>query len=1062
MESGGSDVSVLLDQTKSPGSNQPDMIDPFTGWGVRFREPNGLETALDHDLMGRVIQVTPMGGTVTREAPTTISYSTAFPASITLTRNSGGELDYSKVTFDGFGRAVEERTKAPTTLSGTTPQVNEIVRNTVYDGEGRVKSISTWGAGGLTEFKNPDAFGRPTLLTPPDGNAAEIELTYKGDRLVETRTKVGNPVLTAVTRQYSDRFGRIFKVEEPTGGAKAEYGFDVSDRLRRVDLTSLASIAAPPLITQPTRTFNYDGRGFLTAEQHAEANLVQYQQLDGLGNPLRIDQAGVSSLTLSYDKAARLTGVTELAQGGRELVAYTYAAPGTSTASNLRAGQLTKIESFNYFDDRPDPSAGNALKDYRGLVTEDLEYGQVEGRLSKRTTKIEGQWNAVNATTWAAVPKILEAAFDQTAGFDAIGNLISESYPQCTNSALCGTPADFSAFYDYKYGHLTKVLGGVNLAGATAIATSAIYHPSGPVKTLIHAVPSTQPMRFIQTVEFGLSRPSIATVQRGAGGKVQLKQEYGYDGSGNPTQVVRSSVYNDSGTPTQVDTDSFSYDRLSRVVGSTMEGVAQTYVFDAFGNLTRNATSKTTSQIIPADPVLNVVTNRMTGSGVLYDGAGNLTQAPGGVATFGWDRLNRLLNYSASATSKWNFLYTGGGERLRVTDGAWSAGTWTLRSMDGRVLREYSKVGATWQTRDTIWGPNGVLATMGPEGTRHVDVDHLGTPRLIYDTSGNLKDETGATVSVPRKPLMPFGTELKDPLTSLAHASTERHLFTGHERDNVDQGTRLDDVDSMRFRFFSPNYGRFLSVDPVLGSLGSPQSWNLYSYVRGGPLKYVDPLGLIGCAPYGTQGADITCTDRSLDGLGALGEPASGFFGNAAEDPLHGPPQFGERQAARSASKRKCGPGDKVMKALSPISIGVNFPVRIRRLQGVVGNFTLTAKSSGSVKLYIGYGLGLPFGGSTSHSGRLGGASDDNFRAPGTSGSGPSGWTMRVAGSSPIFPQHAFGAAGTLAVDLQDKGPDTASSWSFGAAPSGLLPTASATVGYTFDLLPNNPDTDCE
>jgi hypothetical protein len=37
--------------------------------------------------------------------------------------------------------------------------------------------------------------------------------------------------------------------------------------------------------------------------------------------------------------------------------------------------------------------------------------------------------------------------------------------------------------------------------------------------------------------------------------------------------------------------------------------------------------------------------------------------------------------------------------------------------------------------------------------------------------------------------------------------------------------------------------GRFLSVDPVLGSPGDPQSWNRYAYVRGKPLVFVDPDG---------------------------------------------------------------------------------------------------------------------------------------------------------------------------------------------------------------------------
>ena len=44
-------------------------------------------------------------------------------------------------------------------------------------------------------------------------------------------------------------------------------------------------------------------------------------------------------------------------------------------------------------------------------------------------------------------------------------------------------------------------------------------------------------------------------------------------------------------------------------------------------------------------------------------------------------------------------------------------------------------------------------------------------------------------------------------------------------------------------RFYSTVTGRFVSVDPVVGSPGNPQSWNAYSYVGNNPLHYADPTG---------------------------------------------------------------------------------------------------------------------------------------------------------------------------------------------------------------------------
>ena len=47
----------------------------------------------------------------------------------------------------------------------------------------------------------------------------------------------------------------------------------------------------------------------------------------------------------------------------------------------------------------------------------------------------------------------------------------------------------------------------------------------------------------------------------------------------------------------------------------------------------------------------------------------------------------------------------------------------------------------------------------------------------------------------------------------------------------------------MHARYFSPNLGRFLSVDPVGGEVGSSQSWNRYTYVLNNPIGTVDPDG---------------------------------------------------------------------------------------------------------------------------------------------------------------------------------------------------------------------------
>lgn len=55
--------------------------------------------------------------------------------------------------------------------------------------------------------------------------------------------------------------------------------------------------------------------------------------------------------------------------------------------------------------------------------------------------------------------------------------------------------------------------------------------------------------------------------------------------------------------------------------------------------------------------------------------------------------------------------------------------------------------------------------------------------------------------------------------------------------------------DYMHARYYSPNLGRFLSVDPVGGTVGSSQSWNRYAYVENNPVNLTDPTGKVPVIP---------------------------------------------------------------------------------------------------------------------------------------------------------------------------------------------------------------------
>ncbi len=183
------------------------------------------------------------------------------------------------------------------------------------------------------------------------------------------------------------------------------------------------------------------------------------------------------------------------------------------------------------------------------------------------------------------------------------------------------------------------------------------------------------------------------------------------------------------------------------------------------------------------------------------------------------------------------YAYDADGERVAI----WRSGegtTFTLRDLSGKVLREAVDDGSGgWRWKeDYVWRGGALLATVSADGgLEHYALDHLGTPRLVTDRCG---------MTVARHDYFPYGEEA----TSRTQ-DAERMKFTSHERDFGGSPSTLDDLDYMHARTYSAVLGRFLSVDPVRGSAASPQSFNLFAYVRGNPLALIDCPALGGVKP---------------------------------------------------------------------------------------------------------------------------------------------------------------------------------------------------------------------
>jgi RHS repeat-associated protein len=89
-----------------------------------------------------------------------------------------------------------------------------------------------------------------------------------------------------------------------------------------------------------------------------------------------------------------------------------------------------------------------------------------------------------------------------------------------------------------------------------------------------------------------------------------------------------------------------------------------------------------------------------------------------------------------------------------------------------------------------------------------------------------------------------------------------------------DSNTGLDYANN---RYYSNQYGRFMTPDPYQAQVGGPGdpndpgSWNRYTYTRGDPVNRYDPAGTDDCGPNWVS-------DASLSGPCDIPDPYGGYF----------------------------------------------------------------------------------------------------------------------------------------------------------------------------------------
>ncbi len=756
---------------------------------------------------------------------------------------SGGGCDYTKARIRHFVHMPDTSIKGTAIESVKYPSENRIWYNypgqslsayggtfgkpiaigrVLDDGTSQVSrySYDTGGFFNLTQAIDP--IGRTTNYT----YANQIDLTS-----ISQTTEFGvqqtiaqyvyntrhRPVIYTdasgqITTYTYNNAGQLTSATNPLG-EKTSYRYNASSRLIEVINANNATAAFYTYDSfERIRTFT-DSEGWIaTYDYDAADRLTKIAYPDGTSDQYAYDKLDLASYrdregrqwTYRYDANRRLTSVTD-PLGQRVLFGYS------------RIGNLSSLT---------DPKNNITRWSY-----------DVEGRLSQKTYADNGTLTYTYENTTSRLRSTLDA-LGQSKQYSYTGDnqIAAISYL----NAIHSTPNVVLAYDPY-----FLRLASTTSNGST---TSYDYYPVGSLGAL-NLKQEGGPLAD-STIEYAydaLNRVATRTVQ-GAGAET-----FGYDVLGRLTSHASdlgSFTLGYLGQTAQITSrrlasstlaTSWNYlpnsgDRRLSQISNVGLSVGQYSTYDYVTTPENFVTKVTeTSDVSPAYSSagaqiaaynnLNQLTS-LSGQALIWDANGNLLSD--GQRTYSWDAEDRLIEiaYPDQPGKATIFAYDALGRRTTITSAPAGGGA--------SVVTSYIWCGsAICQARNAA---NAVTRQHYPEGefvpgasaqTFYYGIDQIGSIRRVFKNASD----------APAYSYDPYGVPLQAaaPLTEFGYAK----MFS-----SPDNG-----LDLTLFRAYNPIVGQWLSRDPI-GELINPAG-NLYAYVGGNPVSFIDPLGLAGsvCPP---------------------------------------------------------------------------------------------------------------------------------------------------------------------------------------------------------------------
>lgn len=610
-------------------------------------------------------------------------------------------------------------------------------------------------------------------------------------------TSVSNPhrpgeTIVSTSTQY-DLLDRLTQTTYPdsavstvsyTGSKKTEVDPAQNSKTLKYDsLGDLLSVQEDPSGLNYTTQYSYDSRGLLTkVAQDTQIRAFSYDMLGRLVTAINPESGTVS---FTYDGNDSLITKTD----ARGIVATNKYDLINRLTSTSYSDQSTPAVSYKYDDQSVPFGVGRLAAVDNGITLLKYEQYDALGRITKNSEGVSSQTYEIG----------YEYLLD--------GSLAAETYP-----------SGRVVKYSYDEAGRTSSLAYQSGAETGSYATGVVYASHGALSAM--TLGNGLQNRISYNSRLQPEVLSLGTAAQ-AGSVWQLSNAFSsssqaLDNNGSVRRQFLAVPGQNSGF--QVD---YSYDPLDRLTQAveTVGGNtnwSQTYQYDRFGNraLALPSYMPTGSSSVTLLSSFDASTNRQPGS---FDKAGDYLAD--GLLTYSYDAERRMVAVAGGLAT--TYVYDGLGRRVQKAVA--NSVTTYVYDIFGRMVAEYGS-------------PSGA----GLTGTNYLTSDHLGSTRVVTDSSGAAK---------ARYDYLPFGDFIEQAkgrqgIAGYASIAAVAEKFIGKEHD-PESG-----LDYFGARYFASSLGRWMSPDwsakeePVpYAQLDNPQSINLYSFVLNSPMSKMDTDG---------------------------------------------------------------------------------------------------------------------------------------------------------------------------------------------------------------------------